>query len=340
MTFLLLLASGYIIGSASPGYFFGRIIKRIDIRDFGNRNTGASNTYRVVGPVYGLIAGAFDLIKAPLVYYLGLRFGVHPDLALLAGLAAVLGHIFPFYLGLRGGKGVASLTGLLLISLFYGGAVYSLLLLAGMLVYYLGFVKPAKISLRHWLKLFSIIFPLGLIWLPSEPILWALGAMLAASFLFDLARFLSPALNEKYLGQGQFSKSKERIRFSGYTTYLSSSFLVLAFFPKEVAVISLLFFVLGDFLAPFSASTAAYLPKTRLIGDKTIGGAAVVFAISFLAGWFLNGLTPLALSLEIVVAGAFFTALFDQLSFRIDDNLLVPLGTATALWFLVSTFFA
>lgn len=45
---------GYLIGSVSPGYILGRVIKHIDIRKFGNHNTGASNTFRVVGPVYGV----------------------------------------------------------------------------------------------------------------------------------------------------------------------------------------------------------------------------------------------------------------------------------------------
>lgn len=338
MPLLFFLVLGYVVGSASPGYFFGRIIKRIDIRDFGNRNAGASNTYRIVGPVYGLVAGLFDLAKAPFIYYLSFRFGIHPDLALLVGLAAVLGHIFPFYLGFRGGKGVASLDGLFLVSLFYSGPLFSLALFVGMLVYYMGFLKPARISLRHWLKLSSIMFPLGLIWLPGWPILWALGALLAASVLFDLARFLNPALNERYLGQGQISKTKEKLRFSGYTIFLLSSALVIAFFPKEIAIITLVFFVLGDIFAPFSANVA-YLPQMRLLGDKTLAGSIVVFAFSFFAGWFLKSLTPLALSLGMIISGAFLTAVFDQLSFWIDDNLLVPLGTATALWLLMSTFF-
>ena len=64
---------GYVIGSISPGYIFGRLLKGIDIRNYGNHNTGATNTSRVVGQTYGLITGVFDYLKAPLAYYLSLN---------------------------------------------------------------------------------------------------------------------------------------------------------------------------------------------------------------------------------------------------------------------------
>src|SRR3989344_3525589 len=110
-TFLFFIIIGYLLGSLSPGYFFGRVIKGIDIRKFGNHNTGATNTYREVGPVYGIIAGIFDALKAAAAYWiavLGLNFEtfkllnlgeLDPDIAILVGLVAVVGHVFPFYLG-------------------------------------------------------------------------------------------------------------------------------------------------------------------------------------------------------------------------------------------------
>ncbi|MEK7560082.1 MAG: glycerol-3-phosphate acyltransferase [Patescibacteria group bacterium] len=323
---------GYLVGSISPGYFFGRVIKRVDIRKLGSHNTGASNTYRIVGPAFGIITAMLDLAKAPLVYYLSLS-KINPDLAIIVGLAAVLGHIFPFYLGFRGGRGAASLNGLFLISLFYSSPIYSLALFLGILIYYLGFIHPVKISIRHYLKLFSLIFPLGLIWLSNTLILVILAVLLLISFVFDLARFFIPTLNEKYLSKKIFSKSKEKFRFSGYSLFLFSSFFVVALFPKEIAALSLVFFILGDTLAPFSANIA-YLPQKRMMGEKTIAGFVVVSLFSFFAGWFLYLLTPLNLSLKIIILGALLTAIFDQLSFWVDDNLLVPIGTATVLLFL------
>lgn len=332
LNFLVFLILGYALGSVSLGYFWGQVIKGIDIRNFGNGNTGASNTYRVVGPVYGIITAVFDLLKSPAVYYLSLS-KINPDLAILVGIAAVLGHIFPFYLGFKGGKGVASLDGLFVISLFFSSPIYSLLLFVGMLIYYLKFVKPIKLSLRHQLKLSALIFPAGLIWLSNQIVITVLGLLFVGALVFDLVRLLKPNLNKKYLEQHGFSKEKEQSRFSGYTAFLFSGLAVSLFFSKEVAVISLVFFILGDIFAPLSREVA-YLPQIKLIGDKTLAGSIVVFAVSFFAGLFLHLLTPLSLSLEIVIMGAFLTAVLDQFSFVVDDNLLVPIGTAAVLAFL------
>lgn len=331
--FLLFLILGYFIGSASPGYFFGRVIKGIDIRNFGNGNTGASNTHHIVGPAYGIVTALFDLLKSSLAYYLSLSW-VNPDLAILVGLAAVLGHIFPFYLGFRGGKGAASLDGLFLISLFFSNPAYSLLLLVGMMVYYCRFMKSIKLSFRHTLKLFALIFPLGLIWLPSILIVQVLGVLFVLALAFDLTRFVKPALNKRYLDKHGFAKEKEKSHFSGYTIFLFSALIISFFFPVEIAVISLTFFILGDVFAPLSKEVQ-YLPQKNLVYDKTIAGFMVVFMISFFAGIFLWLLTPLALSLKIVIWGALFTAIFDQLSFVVDDNLLVPIGTAVSISLLV-----
>ena len=273
-----------------------------------------------------------DLVKAPLAYYLSL-YKINPDLAIVVGLAAVLGHIFPFYLKFRGGMGVASLDGLFLISLVFSSPIYSLLLFVGMIIYYLVVVGPVKISVRHWLKVLFIIFPLSLIWLPRNPIMWALGCLLLMSGVFDLARLFSPSLNKKFLEKRQLSKDKEK-RFSGYTVVLLSSFIILALFSREIAILSLVFFALGDVFAPFSKNVA-YLPHTPLIGHKTIAGFIIIFAISVFAGWFLYSLTPLTLSLTIIILAAFLTAMFDQLAFWVDDNLLVPIGTAITLRLLM-----
>ena len=103
MSLILILFLGYLIGSLSPGYFFGKFVKHIDIREFGNKNTGATNTYHVVGPIFGILTGIFDFLKSPFIYFLAVSGAfflpsINPDLAILAGLAAVAGHIKPFYL--------------------------------------------------------------------------------------------------------------------------------------------------------------------------------------------------------------------------------------------------
>ena len=70
MIVILLSVSAYFIGAISPGYIFGRLVKGIDIRTVGNRNTGATNTFHAVGPVFGVLAGIFDFFKIAAFYFM------------------------------------------------------------------------------------------------------------------------------------------------------------------------------------------------------------------------------------------------------------------------------
>ena len=332
---------GYLIGSVSPGYILGHLVKGIDIRNYGNHNTGATNTFKIVGPAYGLIAGVFDFLKAPLAYYISIRFlSVSPSLAIVVGLLAVVGHIFPFYIRFRGGRGMASLYGLAAIATIYERSVYSLILSLGTVSYtvvYAGFVsRTLKIEapLRKLLKLAGLFFPLGLLWLPTETILWIAGILLLVSGVFDLLRFSIPRLNKKYLEKKIFAKKKEARFFSGYTLFLISVSVIILFFPREIAVVSLTFFIIGDVLAPFSKATV-FLPQKKIIGDKTWGGAILIIIAAVFSGIFLQALVFPALSFKIILVGAVAVALLDQLSIFIDDNILVPIGTAFLLMFLV-----
>lgn len=333
----LLLLLGYLVGSISPGYFFGRLIKGIDIRRFGNHNTGAANVYRLVGPFYGILTAVIDFAKAPLVYSVSIP-QLHPDTAILIGLAAVLGHITPFYLGFKGGRGVASLVGLFLVSLFFSRSFYVLMLGLGIIFYTLLISEQVKERFsapwRKLLKLSSIILPLSLIWLPQKITITIVGFLLTISLTFDFLRFLLPKLNQTYLSYKRLAKQKEEKRFSGYSFFLISAFLIFLFFPKEIAVISLTNFILGDTLVVFSPAMR-FLPQVKTFGNRTLAGAIVIFVVSIIGGLFLQSLSPLVLSTKTVFLGAILTAFWDQLSFAIDDNLFVPLGTATSLLVLM-----
>ncbi len=329
----MLLVLGYLVGSISPGYFFGRIIKHIDIRKVGNGNTGATNTYYIVGPVFGILTGIFDFLKTPVVYFLAvsgiLSFTVSPDLGLLVGLSVVLGHIKPFYLGFRGGKGVASLLGLCAITIFYTRSIFALIFLIGSIIYAIVVSKSLVLThpLRQVLKLGVLVLPLGTIWLPKIFILAiALLAFLVFA-VFDAIRLLNPKINKRYLNFVIFAKSKETRKPSGATLLLFSNLLILWLFPKEIAVLSLTGFILGDSLAPIGKRM---LPVPLLKG-KTLGGALIIFTVSAVAGLFLISLTPLHFSFLLILFAALLTAVLDQFSFLIDDNLLVPLGTTLLL---------
>ena len=115
---ILLLIIGYFIGNIETGYIFGKLNK-MDIRNYGSGNAGATNTLRVLGPKAGLIVFLGDFCKS-LIPCLVVRYIFRDNVSLsyvymlYIGLGVVLGHNFPFYLGFKGGKGVASTAGIIM----------------------------------------------------------------------------------------------------------------------------------------------------------------------------------------------------------------------------------
>ena len=110
------LVFGYVFGLFQTGYLYGRM-NHIDIRNYGSGNSGTTNALRVLGKKAGLIVFIGDLFKmvlACLLVRLFLKGDPNTDLYVLyTGLGVVMGHNFPFYLGFKGGKGIASMAGLL-----------------------------------------------------------------------------------------------------------------------------------------------------------------------------------------------------------------------------------
>jgi glycerol-3-phosphate acyltransferase PlsY len=116
---ILILA--YLIGSIPTSVWIGKTFFGIDLRERGSKNAGATNAMRVFGWKVGLTVLAIDMFKGWLAvnlihitnYYIP-ETGDFIEFQLLLGIAAILGHIFPIYVGFRGGKGVATLFGLIL----------------------------------------------------------------------------------------------------------------------------------------------------------------------------------------------------------------------------------
>ena len=117
----LLIAIAYFIGSIPTAVLLSRIYFGIDIREYGSGNSGATNTFRVLGPRWGTLVMVFDILKGVvatslyifLPYYLTSEWD-RTNFMVGLGLAAVLGHIFPIWADFRGGKGVATLFGMIL----------------------------------------------------------------------------------------------------------------------------------------------------------------------------------------------------------------------------------
>ena len=121
MNEIALIVIAYLIGSIPTAVWVSTFFFGIDIRDFGSGNSGATNTYRVLGAKWGTFVMVVDMLKAIIAVKLAflLPYSFESDLYLVnmqlgLGLAAVIGHIFPIWANFKGGKGVAALFGMVL----------------------------------------------------------------------------------------------------------------------------------------------------------------------------------------------------------------------------------
>ncbi|MDD3807659.1 MAG: glycerol-3-phosphate acyltransferase [Candidatus Marinimicrobia bacterium] len=112
--YLLTFVVGYLFGSIMFALIFSKAVKGIDVRTVGNKNPGAGNTYRNVGPVWGILTGILDACKSLVPLLIG-KYVFHlPTLALgFMAFGAVIGHGFPIYFGFRGGRSAATMLGVL-----------------------------------------------------------------------------------------------------------------------------------------------------------------------------------------------------------------------------------
>ena len=129
---VIAIVIGYILGSIPFAYIIARLKKGVDIRVVGGGNVGALNTYREIGPVYGLGVLASDIIKGALAVLIAKWLGVSLAWVCVAGFAAVVGHNWPVFLRFRGGKGAATVLGVLValtpVELLIGGGIVILLI--------------------------------------------------------------------------------------------------------------------------------------------------------------------------------------------------------------------
>ena len=112
MPFAVAILIGYLIGCFNLALIISKI-KKIDLRNTGTKNLGASNTFITFGKGLGVLVGACDIFKCTLVVILiKLIFPEMDYLPYITGIACVFGHMFPFYLKFKGGKGFASFLGM------------------------------------------------------------------------------------------------------------------------------------------------------------------------------------------------------------------------------------
>ncbi len=114
------IIAAYLLGSIPAAYIVGRLKKGIDIRQVGSRNMGAMNVFYQMGVGYGLLVLAVDIGKGAAAVALARWLEVPMVITLIAGATAVIGHSFPIWLNFRGGKGGATVIGVLFVLMPWG----------------------------------------------------------------------------------------------------------------------------------------------------------------------------------------------------------------------------
>jgi glycerol-3-phosphate acyltransferase PlsY len=105
------LLGAYLLGSTPSAYLAARFVAGVDIRQVGDGNMGAKNTFESIGWLPGLVVGAADIAKGAVAVIMARQFSVPENVVLLAGACVVLGHDFPIFLRFRGGQGMAAMIG-------------------------------------------------------------------------------------------------------------------------------------------------------------------------------------------------------------------------------------
>ena len=163
-TLLILLA--YLIGSIPTALIISKKFFGIDIRDYGSGNMGATNAFRVMGPKFGTIIMILDILKGMMAvglfyflpYYLTNELE-RTNFMMGLGLSAVIGHIFPVFANFKGGKGVATLLGMLI-------AVQPVVACCCVAVFVLVLYLTRYVSLSSILG--AIMLPVSVLWIWNE----------------------------------------------------------------------------------------------------------------------------------------------------------------------------
>ena len=180
ISWLGLVVAAYLIGSLPTASLVSRWLKRQDIRTLGDRNAGAANVYRNLGARAGLTVGTVDIAKGAAAVLLAKFAGGEAALQMTAGLAAVVGHNWPFFLQFRGGRGAATTLGVFMGLLPLPGIPLSL---GALLI--LALSKRATVALTF----FFLAMPL-VAWLTGARVAF-LGYVILLPVVVGIAHFAS-----------------------------------------------------------------------------------------------------------------------------------------------------
>ena len=167
----LIIVLGYLIGGIPTAFIAARVVKGQDIRRMGDNNSGAANVFRELGSWAGILVGIVDAAKGALVIIIAQALNMSLAVVLLAGLAAVIGHNWPVYLGFRGGRGVSTTLGILLVLVILPMLILALPTLLILIL---------KRNVTPSMAFLFIALPLVGWWLEVPPVLIVYGLALPA----------------------------------------------------------------------------------------------------------------------------------------------------------------
>ncbi|MBD0258102.1 MAG: glycerol-3-phosphate 1-O-acyltransferase PlsY [Cytophagales bacterium] len=211
MDVLLIIAGfvmAYLLGSLPTSVWLGQAYFGIDVRDFGSGNAGATNTFRVLGRKAGIIVMLVDILKgwtatslALLLYLMNvIPFDDLLMYKLLFGILSVIGHIFPVYVGFKGGKGVATLLGMVL-------AIHTEAALLCIVIFFVVLLTSKYVSLGSMIA--ALAFPILLLlprFSPDDPMMIVFGFVMFAIVVITHQKNIVRLLN------GEESRTNIRLR--------------------------------------------------------------------------------------------------------------------------------
>lgn len=196
MKLIIFLVIGYILGALPNGVWIGKYFKGIDIREYGSKNSGATNAYRVLGPKFGIMVLIADALKGFLPPFIAYKAGITGNSLLLIGMVAIIGHTLSFFLKFKGGKGVATSLGVFLFLI--PKVTISLLVIFIIVVYVTRYISLGSIIAAIMLPVLTFFYPTqnGLDKIPLLIMTTLIGAFVVYKHRTNIDRLLKGTENK------------------------------------------------------------------------------------------------------------------------------------------------
>ncbi|SEQ94674.1 acyl-phosphate glycerol-3-phosphate acyltransferase [Granulicatella balaenopterae] len=199
MNLIISCMIAYILGSIPSGVWVGKYFYKKDIREYGSGNMGTTNTFRVLGKKAGILVLCMDILKGYIPMIVAQHvLHVTPSLVLYTGLFAILGHVYPVFANFRGGKAVATITGVML-------AYQPALTLCCMLAFLITLLLSRMVSLS---SIISVLVGVAISFTTNDLTL-KIVALIAASFIIIRHRTNIKRIMDGTENKVRFSWNKE-----------------------------------------------------------------------------------------------------------------------------------